>query len=154
MRFVVALVFALLIFGSGARAEVADIQLVSFTAEWCPNCKVLNPKMEQALDRFSPSEVEHVVLDMTDDTARFASYDLVDGTILAGVYGDYLGLTGIGILTAPDSGEKIGCIDREHSVEEIVSIISKAREIVLTQAPLQRQTGLGDCPAANDKIAL
>ena len=137
-----------------ARAQEPDLYLVSFTADWCPNCKILDPKMDAALEAFSEREVRFVVLDMTDGEARMQSFDKVNGTILAGVYGDHLGVTGIGIMTAPDSGEKIGCLTREHSIEEITALLKKAREIVMTQQPSLRETGLGNCPQANDKVAL
>ena len=91
---------------------------------------------------------------MTDGDSRFAAFDRVDGTILAGVYGDHLGVTGIAMITAADSGEKIGCATREHSVAEISAMIGSAVDIVKSQSPYARETGLGSCPNANQKVAL
>ncbi|WP_306252398.1 thioredoxin domain-containing protein [Parvularcula sp. IMCC14364] len=154
MRLLTAMTLFFLAITVPVKAADADIYLVSFTADWCPNCRVLDPKMEEALGRFSDGQIEHIVLDMTDAETREQSFLKVDGTVFAGVYGDHLGVTGIGILTAPDSGEKIACVTREQSTEEIVEIFRVAREIVLTEPALQRQTGLGMCPVANDKVAL
>lgn len=137
-----------------AQSDQPDLYLVTFTAEWCPNCKVLDPEVEKALATFNDDEVTHVVLDMTNATTREESFERVDGTILAGVYGDHLGVTGLALLTAPDSGEKIGCITREFAAPQIIGLINEAREIVRTQAPNVRQTGLGQCPGANRKVAL
>jgi thiol-disulfide isomerase/thioredoxin len=154
MRLPLFLIAGLVFLTGGANAQTPDLYLVSFTAEWCPNCKILDPKMEAALEAFDEKEVEHVVLDMTDNEASLASFETVDGTILAGVYGDHLGVTGIGIMTAPDSGEKIGCLTREHSVAEITDLLRQAREIAMTQPPGTRDSDLGSCPEANTKIAL
>lgn len=156
MRKILMALVATLSFGflpSHAAAEPA-VYLVSFTAEWCPNCKILDPKMDAALQDFAASDVEPVVLDMTNASTREASFNKVDGTLLAGVYGDHLGVTGIGILTAADSGEKIGCVTREYSTGEISEIIRQSVNIVRTQTALQRETGIGSCPQANGKVAL
>lgn len=131
-----------------------DIYVVTFTAEWCPNCKILDPKVDGALSEFDEDDVEHIVLDMTDGDTRLDAFDEVDGTVLAGVYGDHLGVTGIAMLTAADSGEKIGCATRVHSETEIVEMINKAREIVTSQAPYARQNDLGNCPIANQKVEM
>ncbi len=154
MRLLPALTVLLFALFLPAKAATADIYLVSFTADWCPNCKILDPRMEEALNSFEAGQIEHIVLDMTDGDTSEQSFLKVDGTVFAGVYGDHLGVTGIGILAAPDSGEKIACVTREHTTEEIIEIFSEARNIVLTEPALQRRTVLGNCPQSNEKVAL
>lgn len=141
-------------FESAHASTEPALYLVSFTAEWCPNCVILDPKLDSALNEFSEKNVTHVALDMTDAARRKESFEKIDGTLLAGVYGDHLGVTGIGILTAADSGEKLGCVTREFSESEIITLINQALENVRNQPPLQRTTNLGKCPGANGKIAL
>ena len=47
-----------------ARAE-AVLKIINFTADWCPNCQVLNPRMDEAIGTFEAGLIERVDLDMT-----------------------------------------------------------------------------------------
>ncbi|MGV6802081.1 MAG: thioredoxin domain-containing protein [bacterium] len=159
MRFINSLIvtaFVLIGFAAAPQAKAADVELylVTFTAEWCPNCKILDPRLAAALDQFTDGSVEEVTLDMTDGPARLDSFEKIDGTILAGVYGDHLGLTGISILTAADSGEKIGCLTRDFTTKEIIDLIHQAQQIVNEQPALSRTGDLGDCPRANGRAPI
>jgi len=48
----------------GAKAEPV-LKIINFTAEWCPNCQVLNPTIRNALLQFPEGQIEVVPLDMT-----------------------------------------------------------------------------------------
>lgn len=140
--------------GGEAAPPTIKVSLVSFTAEWCPNCKVLDPKMDAAMKAMAGQPLDRVILDMTNTKTRAQSFATVNGTLYADVYGDHLGVTGIGILTAADSGEKIGCITRDDTVEHIISRMEAAILTVSSQPPYQRQIAEAPCPPANDKQSL
>ncbi|GEM_PF-963893 len=149
--------FIALLLGASAVATQgsgASVTLVSFTAEWCPNCKIIDPKMDTAMEAFSDGSVDRIILDMTDAERRAESFEKVNGTIFAAVYGDHLGVTGIGIITAADSGEKIGCVTRLHSVEEIITALEDAKIAVANQPPYERSIEGAPCPKANSKVSL
>lgn len=147
--------FLLAFMASPATAqEEPKVYMVTFTAEWCPNCKILDPKLASALSGQSKDKIRSVTLDMTNPDTTLQAFDKINGTLLGEVYGDYLGQTGIGILTAADSGEKLGCALRVHSVTQIKQMIDQAVEMVDNEPALQRRGGLGNCPPANRKQAL
>lgn len=131
-----------------------SVYMVTFTAKWCPNCKILDPKLAQALSHYDDMQIKHVKLDMTNADTKIAAFDKINGTLMGDVYGDYLGQTGIGILTAADSGEKLGCALRIHSTAEIKKMIDDAIMMTKNQPALQRSGGLGDCPPVNNKVEL
>lgn len=154
MRLIILAILALLSGLTGAVAAQPQLYVVSFTADWCPNCKILDPRVDKAMESFSSKPVEHVTFDMTNGETRQATFNKADGTVLAGVYGDHLGVTGIAILTAADSGEKLGCATRDHSAAEIQTMVREALAMIETEPALSRRGGLGKCPAANRKISM
>ena len=135
------------------RAVAADLYVVSFTADWCPNCKILDPALEKALASFG-DEIEHITLDMTDDATSAVAFETINGTVLGHVYGDHLGLTGLAVMTAMDSGEKLACATREHDVAELKAIIQAALNSARAQSPGNRTPDLTDCPPPNTKLPL
>jgi len=128
------------------------LYVVNFTADWCPNCKILDPNLDAALLALGDDRVAHVELDMTDPKRTQVAFDRVNGTVLGGVYGDYVGVTGLAVMVAADSGRNIDCATRVMDSEAIRMTIENALEIVSTQPAGTRQTDSFLCPPANRKI--
>ncbi len=129
-----------------------ELYVVNFTADWCPNCKVLDPALYKALENVDKSRVKHIAFDMTTPAKTNQTFDLVNGTVLAGVYGDYLGITGVVVMIAGDSGEKIDCATRLVSSEVIEASIENSLDIVRNRPAGTRTTDSYFCPPSNRKI--
>lgn len=137
-----------------AMAEPA-IKVINFTAEWCPNCQIVDPRILEALEEFPAEAVEYIELDLTamrgaSDAERRA---IVEGLIRraeghqAGYLWDwYGGVTGLSAIIAADNGEPISCISRALDVEDISYRLTEAR-ILAEKAPAgQRKPDGPDCP--------
>ncbi|ACT58311.1 TlpA family protein disulfide reductase [Hirschia baltica] len=148
--FTLAATALMMSFTSPASAQ--EVYLVNLTAEWCPNCKILDPRIDQAADRFKDGSVERVELDFTNGDTMSEAFKKVNGTFIAGVFADYAGLTGLAVLVSADSGEKIDCINRTMSTDAIEMQIVAAREIVRTTPIGKRETGSIMCPAPNKRV--
>jgi len=133
-------------------AEAQEVYLVNLTAEWCPNCKILDPRINEASQRFNDGSIERVELDFTNNTTMSDAFQKVNGTFMAGVFADYAGLTGLAVLVSADSGEKIDCINRTMTTDAIEMQIVAAREIVRTTPIGKRETGSILCPAPNKRV--
>ncbi|MFC7291726.1 thioredoxin family protein [Hirschia litorea] len=133
-------------------AQAQEVYLVNLTAEWCPNCKILDPRINEAATRFNDGSIERVELDFTNGDTMAQAYEQVNGTFLAGVFADYAGLTGLGVLVSADSGEKIDCVNRTMTSDAIEMQIVAAREIVRTTPIGKRETGSIFCPPANKRV--
>jgi len=136
------------------EAGATDLYVVNFTADWCPNCKILDPALEQALRGIDNNRIRHISFDMTDSIRSGRTFDLVNGTVLAGVYGDYLGVTGLVVMIAADSGEKIDCATRLVNAGAIRESINQSYDIVQNSLPGTRETDSILCPPSNRKIAV
>ena len=128
------------------------VYVVNFTADWCPNCRVLDPRLAEAMAELKGAPVEQVTLDMTDGTTRGESFEKVNGTLLAGAYGDHVGVTGLVIMVAADSGEKLTCATRLMTAGVIRETIEQAVEQVRREQAGSRTNDSLLCPPANRKI--
>lgn len=129
-----------------------EILVVNLTADWCPNCKILDPRLEDAVSRFRDGTVQQVELDFTNQTTMGEAFNKVNGTLAAGVYADYAGKTGLGVLVAADSGETIECLNRTMTADVIELQIVAARELVRSTRIGTRDQGSVFCPPVNGRI--
>ena len=130
-----------------------DVVLVNLTAEWCPNCQVLDPRLDAAVARFDGDEApRRIILDFTSRDTIARAYEAVNGTLYAGVYADYAGVTGIGVLVAADSGETIECLTAQMTTDVIAMQIAAARDIARTQPIGRRGQGSAMCPPPNRNV--
>jgi thiol-disulfide isomerase/thioredoxin len=140
---------------SGAAGEPV-VKVINFTAEWCPNCKVLNPRLARALEGFDIGAVEFVSIDMTDlrgkgqDRKSQRIEELKAETLKHNVrylWDWYGGYTGLAIMVAADTGEPISCVAKIMTAEEIAERIAASLDAATHKPPGGRRPGGPDCPA-------
>lgn len=151
-RIAVALLAGL---AQAAEAEPV-IKLINFTADWCPNCRIIDPRIAEALERFPEGEIEYVELDMTETrrtSPAVRDQTIADAIMLAGehkaayLWDWYGGLTGISVIISADNGEPISCIMRPLDVEDIEYRLTEARILSQRKPAGQRKPNGPDCPA-------
>ena len=164
MRIVAPVFAALFLSFAPAVAETAPagearaapvVKVINFTADWCPNCRIVDPRIEEAIGRFPDGEIELVELDMTETRRAgdekklrvFADAIRLADSHQAGYLWDwYGGVTGLSAIISADNGEPISCINRALSVDEIEYRLKEARILTL-KAPAGRRKPQGpDCP--------
>ena len=133
------LLLAACLLAASAAAEPL-VKVVNFTAAWCPNCRVLDPRLETAVSQYSPNEVELVDIDMTDLRGKgdARKWELVQQLKVltefhkVGYLWDlYGGHTGLAIMVSADTGEPLTCVSRKYTSDEIADRIQEA--LVLTK---------------------
>ncbi|MEO1643153.1 MAG: thioredoxin domain-containing protein [Pseudomonadota bacterium] len=154
--FLSSLIFLVLSATSLATAEPI-LRIINFTADWCPNCRVLDPRMAEALEAFPEGEIELVNLDMTKARSGADEMTIINthndairlaDSVKAGYLWDwYGGRTGIATVIAADNGEPITCFMRVLSVEQIEDRLKLAKILALRAQPGQRKPEGPDCPA-------
>lgn len=154
-RFLVSALIAAA-FAKAAYAEPV-LKVINFTADWCPNCQVLNPRIDEALSAFEAEEIERVDLDLTlagrrapmDQSVRAvaAAEALADQHGVSPLWKDYGGITGLAVIVAGDSSEPIACVMRPQSVEEISGRLRLSHRLVTHSKPGTRSLLYQDCPA-------
>ncbi|MEL6111441.1 MAG: thioredoxin domain-containing protein [Pseudomonadota bacterium] len=137
-----------------AHATEPTVYVVNFTADWCPNCKVLDPALADALTLVVGLAIAPVTFDLTNAETTNAAFEKVNGTLLGGVYGDYIGLTGLVVMVAVDSGETISCATRVMDASGIAVTIRDAVKTAATSPPGKRPAPGFLCPPTNQKRRL
>lgn len=132
------------------------LRIINFTADWCPNCRIMNPKIEEAMTQIPDGEVERVDLDMStagrgaSEGDRITAWNnairLADTYQAAYLWDWYGGVTGIAVIISADNGEPISCLNRTFATEDIVSRLNEAKLISLRRPAGSRMPDGADCP--------
>jgi len=138
-----------------AQAEPV-LKIINFTAEWCPNCQILNPAMNNALTTFPDGEIEIVHLDMTHagrgstEEQRLRVYAdairLADSHQAGYLWDWYGGVTGIAAIISADNGEPISCLNRILDEAAISGRLREAQIISKRRTPGTRMPQGPECP--------
>ncbi|WP_323763224.1 thioredoxin domain-containing protein [Maricaulis sp.] len=125
---------------------------VYFRADWCGNCRVLEPVYHsaQGLLQASSVEVEFLTLDLTASADAYdaAMFSMLDHR-MGDIYNRYLGITGIVFIAASDSGELLDCITRRDSATVMLARFERALERVQAEQSGVRHDPVGaSCPPA------
>lgn len=141
---------------AGAQ-EAADpvVKVINFTADWCPNCRIVDPRINEAIARFPEGEIELVRLDLTqmrrtdEETTNRAMIDAIRlaDSHQAGYLWDWYGRnTGISVIISADNGEPLSCVMAMMDVDEIEYRLTEARILTLRAPAGARKPRGPDCP--------
>ncbi len=132
------------------------VKIINFTADWCPNCRILNPRLDEAIETFERGSIERVDLDVTDIRRNTSiikrgqiEADLVQlaGTHdVAYLWDWYGGVTGIAVAVAADNGEALTCFMRPMTAKDIEKRLTLAKILAENGQPGNRQPDGVNCP--------
>lgn len=138
-----------------AQAEPV-LKIINFTADWCPNCQILNPRMDEAIASFPAGSIARVDLDMTKArrgtpvlevaAVHTNAINTADAHKAGYLWNWYGGVTGIAVVIAADNGEPITCFMRTLETQEIADRLKLAKILAERGTPGQRKPNGPDCP--------
>jgi thiol-disulfide isomerase/thioredoxin len=149
---------ALIVSLTSAFTAGADpsVKIINFTADWCPNCQILNPRLEEAMEGFEDGSIERVDLDVTRIRRNSSPVDraevqteillLADQHQVAYLWDWYGGITGIAVAVAADNGEPLTCFMRPMTAKAIQGQLRLAKMLAEQGTPGQRKPDGPDCP--------
>lgn len=106
-------------------AEAPKVLALALYADWCPACKTLKPKMEEAMKSFSGQPVLMVRLDQTQKDSRQAEY-MLHALGLADLWKNHGGKTGYVLLVNAETKKIVGNISFRFEAKEITEALTKA----------------------------
>ena len=155
MRSLIISVF-LVFFGLGQAVSEPAVKVINFTADWCPNCQILNPRLDEAISAFPIGSIERVDLDVTSIRRRSSAIEKAAlATKLlqqasehkaAYLWNWYGGLTGLAVAVAADTGEPIACFMRPMKADDIKNSLKLAKILAERGKPGTRSPERWDCP--------
>lgn len=111
--------------GQAHAAEAPKIIAVNFYADWCPGCKDLKPKLEEAMKDAASQPCLTVKLDQSDKDSKQAEYMLA-ALGLGDLWKEHAGKTGFVLLVDARSHKVLGTITSMQEVKEIKSTLMAA----------------------------
>ena len=152
------LIFAIItcLFGGLSAAAEPSVKIINFTADWCPNCQILNPRLDEAIESFEAGSIARVDLDVTRirpssspverAEIQTALLQLADEHQVAYLWDWYGGITGIAVAVAADNGEALTCFMRPMTAQAIQGQLRLAKILAEQGTPGQRKPEGPDCP--------
>ncbi|MEM1115655.1 MAG: thioredoxin domain-containing protein [Bacteroidota bacterium] len=107
-------------------ADDAEVYAVVFYADWCGNCRILDPKVMEVWPSFADEPIQMVKLDFTDAETTEAAEALAAEHGLSDVLAADAGKTGFIVLVDAESGEEVDRIGARDSVSEIRAKLTAA----------------------------
>jgi thiol-disulfide isomerase/thioredoxin len=111
------------------KAEVAPrVVAASFTSAWCSSCRILEPRLAEAMPAFKNAAIEFVEFDFTfGETAELAAR--ADAHGLTRLYEANKGATGFTVLVDARSGEIIDTLTMNFTVADIKGALKRSLAI-------------------------
>lgn len=136
--------------------DLPSVKIVNFTADWCPNCQILNPRLDEVIERFEDGQVKRIDLDLSDASRRspqpvrmkaFAgAIQRAEAHQASYLWDWYGGITGIAVFISADNGEPLTCVNRGLSVDEMEQRLTQAILLAEHGTPGKRKPDGPDCP--------
>ncbi|MEK6703607.1 MAG: thioredoxin domain-containing protein [Planctomycetota bacterium] len=106
-------------------AEAPKIIAVNFYADWCPGCKALKPKLEEAMKDAASQPCLTVKLDQTDKDSHQAEYMLA-ALGLGDLWKEHAGKTGYVLLVDAKTHKVVSTITSMQETKEIKTTLMAA----------------------------
>jgi len=155
MRALFATLFMSLAWAFPAIAE-PSVKVINFTADWCPNCQILNPRIDEALEAYDDGSVERIDFDVTRIRPNSTPAErgavqaeillLADQHQVAYLWDWYGGITGVAVAVAADNGEPLTCFMRPMTAKAIKGQLRLAKMLAEQGTPGQRVPDGPNCP--------
>lgn len=108
-----------------AAAESPKIIALQFYADWCPGCKALKPKLEEAMKDAAGQPCLTVKLDQTDKDSKQAEFMLA-ALGLGDLWKEHAGKTGYVLLVDTATKKVVSTITYQQDVKEIKATLMSA----------------------------
>ena len=148
---IVSLALYLCIAVNTASAETR-VRVVSFTADWCPTCRVFDPRLKTAIRETDPNSIVLSEFDLSETKSTTVRQQDTVHPIRAEqwkvgrIWRQYQGRTGFAVLASFDTGEILGCISPEMSPRQIRERLTLAIKSSAETNPGSRPILGNDCP--------
>jgi thiol-disulfide isomerase/thioredoxin len=124
-----------------------DIYVVMFRADWCAPCKVVEPRLNQALAGLHDPAIEYVNIDISGGQGDWNSHAVFDRQIVP-QYNMWLGITGFAAIIDADTKRTLGCVNMNYNAEAMQIHIRNLKRLALKNQPNTDLT----CPGANNPV--
>ncbi|GLQ19289.1 thioredoxin family protein [Algimonas porphyrae] len=124
--------------------SVPDIYVVMFRADWCAPCKVVEPRLSQAMQTIRDPRIEYVSIDISAGHGDYNAHQVFDRGITT-QYNEWMGITGFAAVIDGDTKRTLGCINISYDTNAMAQHLRNLQG----QAQRNLQTFDMTCPPPN-----
>ncbi|MEM9600368.1 MAG: thioredoxin family protein [Pseudomonadota bacterium] len=128
-------------------AATPDIYIVMFRADWCAPCKVVEPRLAQAMQTIRDPRIEYVNIDISAGQGDYNAHQVFNRGIVR-QYNEWMGTTGFAAIIDGDTKQTLGCINISYDTASMTAHIRNLQG----QAQRNQQTFDMTCPAPNRPV--
>ena len=110
---------------AGMAHEKANIKAVMFFSENCGSCKILDPRLKEAMNAINQNKVDVVKFDFTNEATKMETQKLADKKGLGKILSEYGPKTGF-VALIDKNGNVIDKLKVDHDTAEIAAKLAKA----------------------------
>ena len=142
-------VSAATLFGISASAmPQPDLYVVMFRADWCPPCKVVEPRLDTALGNLRDPGIEYVEIDISNPSlSELGAHAAFDRDIVD-QYNRWLGLTGFAAIIDATTKQTLGCVNTLYDDQAMTAHIRNLKTYAVRDATSFDLT----CPEPNNPL--
>lgn len=129
------------------QVSTPDVYVVMFRADYCAPCKVVEPALNQALNRLNDPRIEFVYIDIGAGNGELNAHLVFDRGLVA-QYNNWLGVTGFAAIVDGDTKQTLGCVNMQYDANLMAEHISNLQEIARRNEPNFDLT----CPESNRPV--
>lgn len=143
-----SLISAMTFMASGAAFanSSTDMYVVMFRADWCGPCKIVEPKLDQALKGLNDSAIEYVTIDITTPSRSESSAHRAFDRDIVPHYNGWMGVTGFAAIIDADTKQTLGCVNMVYDAAAMMMHIKNLKTYAVSNQPVQEIL----CPAKNN----
>ncbi len=139
------LLSGLVMSGSAHAQQNPDMYVVTFRADWCGPCKIVEPNLRKALRGLGDPGIKSLVVDITDPQRSERSAMLAFDHSIVPQYNQWYGVTGFAAIIDADTKTTLGCVNMTYDPGTMMQHIRNLK----TYAVSNQSTIDITCPAPN-----
>ncbi|MGB0906033.1 MAG: thioredoxin family protein [Maricaulaceae bacterium] len=130
---------------ANALGTKPDVYVVMFSASWCSPCKIVEPKIKQALNTLGDPNIEYVNIDISNPALSEAGAHKAFNREIVAQYNGWLGVTGFAAIIDADTKRTLGCVNMLYDTQSMTTHIRNLKTYAMANKPTTDIT----CPDTN-----
>ena len=126
---------------------VPDVYVVMFRADWCAPCKIVEPRLSEALRTLRDPRIEYVNIDISGGQGSWNANAVFDRGIVD-QYNRWMGVTGFAAIIDGDTKQTLGCVNMNYDAAAMTQHIRNLQ----IQAQRNQQSFDLTCPEPNRPV--
>lgn len=124
-----------------------DVYVVMFRADWCAPCKIVEPRLNQALINLRDPGIEYINIDISRGNGDLNAHTVFDRGIVS-QYNSWMGVTGFAAIIDGDTKQTLGCVNMNYDAQSMTMHIKNLKAAAATNRPSFDMT----CPEPNNPV--